>query len=73
MKDPELLSIKHMPVRKVSGFTSSPLSDTLSIEEPFEIRIGYGPGAGRRPGLCRVIRLTCLIMTMEWNELRLYL
>jgi FdhD protein len=47
MKDSELISIKHIPVRKVSGFTSSPLSDTLSIEEPLEIRIGYGPGAKR--------------------------
>lgn len=43
MKDTELISIKQMPVRKVSGFTSLPLSDTLSIEEPLEIRIGYGP------------------------------
>jgi FdhD protein len=47
MKDLELISIKHMPVRKVNGITSSPLSDTLSIEEPLEIRIGYGPGAAR--------------------------
>lgn len=45
--NPELISIKHMPVRRVSGFTSSPLSDTLSIEEPLEIRMGYGPGTKR--------------------------
>lgn len=47
MKDAEFLSIKHMPVRKVNGFTSSPLSDILSIEEPLEIRIAYGPGTDR--------------------------
>jgi FdhD protein len=47
MNDSELVSIKHMPVRKVNGFTSSPLSDILSIEEPLEIRIGYGPDAER--------------------------
>jgi FdhD protein len=47
MKNPELISIKHMPVRRVSGLTSSPLSDTLSIEEPLEIRIVYGAGINR--------------------------
>lgn len=47
MKDAEFVSIKHMPVRKVNGLTSSPLSDILSIEEPLEIRIGYGPDAAR--------------------------
>ena len=47
MKDPALVSIKHMPVRKVNGFTSSPLSDILSVEEPLEIRIRYGPDAER--------------------------
>lgn len=39
----ELISVKHMPVKKVNGFTSSQLSDMLSVEEPLEIRIGYGP------------------------------
>ena len=36
-----------MPVTKVNGFISAPLSDILSVEEPLEIRIGYGPGAAR--------------------------
>jgi FdhD protein len=47
MNNPELMAIKHMPVRRVSGLTSLPLSDTLSIEEPLEIRIGYGPARKR--------------------------
>lgn len=47
MKGPELVSIKHMPVRKVNGSTSSPLTDILSVEEPLEIRICYGPSAER--------------------------
>lgn len=47
MKNPAFVSIKHMSVRKVNGLTSSPLSDILSIEEPLEIRIGYGPHTAR--------------------------
>lgn len=47
MNEPELVAIKQMPIRKVSGVTSSLLSDTLSIEEPLEIRIEYGPDAAR--------------------------
>jgi len=47
MKDSKLVSIKNIPVTKVNGFISSPLSDILSVEEPLEIRIGYGPGAKR--------------------------
>nr|WP_255501652.1 formate dehydrogenase accessory sulfurtransferase FdhD [Olivibacter sp. SDN3] len=43
----ELISVKHMPVKKVNGFTSSRLSDILSVEEPLEIRIDYGPRAKR--------------------------
>lgn len=42
MKQPESVSIKQIPVRRVSGLTSLPLSDVLSVEEPLEIRIGYG-------------------------------
>jgi FdhD protein len=40
-------SIKHLPVRKVNGFNSSPFSDIISVEEPLEIKIGYGPPADR--------------------------
>ena len=43
----EPVSMKHLPVRKVVGFTSSPFSDLLSVEEPLEIRISYGPASGR--------------------------
>lgn len=43
MESLELISVKHMSVKKVNGFTSSQLSDMLSVEEPLEIRIGYGP------------------------------
>jgi len=47
MKEPELPAIKHMPITKVSGFSSLLQSDTLSIEEPLEIRIEYGRGTAR--------------------------
>ncbi|MEO6961469.1 MAG: formate dehydrogenase accessory sulfurtransferase FdhD [Puia sp.] len=47
MKELELVSIKQMPIRKVNGFSSSPVSDILSVEEPLEIRIGYGTKAAR--------------------------
>jgi FdhD protein len=47
IKDSEQVSMKHLPVRKVVGFTSSPFSDLLSIEEPLEIRIIYGPPSER--------------------------
>jgi FdhD protein len=43
INNPELVSIKEVPIRKVTGFKSLSLSDTLSIEEPLEIRIQYGP------------------------------
>lgn len=46
-KDWELVSTKQMPVRKVDGFTSSSLSDILSVEEPLEIRISYRNGTER--------------------------
>src|SRR2546423_2458408 len=44
MKESEIVSIKHMPVRKVNGLVSSSLSDILSVEEPLEIRISFGSG-----------------------------
>jgi FdhD protein len=47
MRDIPSVSIKHMPVKKVSGFIASPSLDTLSVEEPLEIRIGYGPAGSR--------------------------
>lgn len=47
MKESEIASIKHIHVRKVKGLTSSPLSDILSVEEPLEIRIAYGPDTER--------------------------
>lgn len=42
-----LVGTKYKPVRKVNGFIGSLSLDTLSIEEPLEIRIGYGPGKDR--------------------------
>ncbi|ETZ24731.1 formate dehydrogenase accessory sulfurtransferase FdhD [Pedobacter sp. V48] len=47
MEDLELVSIKQILVRKVKGLTSVPLSDLLSVEEPLEIRIAYGPKSER--------------------------
>ncbi|MFA6083881.1 formate dehydrogenase accessory sulfurtransferase FdhD [Mucilaginibacter sp.] len=47
MTDLPLVGTKHKPIRKVNGFIGSPSLDILSIEEPLEIRIGYGPGADR--------------------------
>jgi FdhD protein len=47
MKDLKSVSIKHIPVQKVNGFTSSFLSDVLSVEEPLEIRISYGSATKR--------------------------
>ncbi|MBS7253632.1 formate dehydrogenase accessory sulfurtransferase FdhD [Flavobacterium branchiicola] len=38
----ELVSIKEVPIRKITGCTSLSLFDTLSIEEPLEIKIQYG-------------------------------
>lgn len=45
MKDSELVSIKDICIKKVDGFESSYFSDVLSVEEPLEIRISYGPEA----------------------------
>ncbi len=47
MNETASVSIKHLPVRKVNGCTSAPLSDILSVEEPLEIRIVYGPASAR--------------------------
>lgn len=43
MNDLELVSIKEVCITKVNGFESSSLLDILSVEEPLEIRISYGP------------------------------
>lgn len=47
MKDLESVAIRHMPVRKVNGSKSLRFSDVLSVEEPLEIRISYGPATAR--------------------------
>lgn len=47
IKSLESVSITQVPVRKVNGLTSSPLLDILSVEEPLEIRISYGPAEKR--------------------------
>ncbi|MEN2402556.1 formate dehydrogenase accessory sulfurtransferase FdhD [Flavobacterium sp. MC2016-06] len=47
INDPEVLSIKNVIVKKVNGITSSSSLDALSIEEPLEIRIVYGPSSER--------------------------
>ncbi len=48
MEESGSASIRLAAVRRVSGLGSSPLTDALSVEEPLEIRIGYGPGTARR-------------------------
>lgn len=45
MNDLELVSIKEVCITKVNGLESSSLLDILSVEEPLEIRISYGPEA----------------------------
>jgi len=47
MRNIPSVSIKHMPVNKVSGSIASPALDILSVEEPLEIRIIYGPASAR--------------------------
>ena len=42
MNNLELVSVKEVLIQKVNNFKSTSLSDTLSIEEPLEIRIQYG-------------------------------
>jgi len=41
------VSVKQMPVKKVTRLTTVPSLDTLSVEEPLEIRIVFGPGTNR--------------------------
>ena len=48
MNDLELVSIKEVCITKVNGFESSSLLDILSVEEPLEIRISYGPEAEKK-------------------------
>jgi FdhD protein len=43
MNNLELVSIKEVLIKKVNGFNSSTVSDILSVEEPLEIKIEYGP------------------------------
>jgi FdhD protein len=43
----ELVSIKNVIVQRINGTESSSFLDTLSIEEPLEIRISYGSGTER--------------------------
>ena len=49
MKVTELpeVSSKHKPVTRVFGNASSSVTDVLSVEEPLEIRIAYGPSENR--------------------------
>ncbi|MBO9674284.1 MAG: formate dehydrogenase accessory sulfurtransferase FdhD [Sphingobacteriaceae bacterium] len=47
MKDIPWVSVKRLPVNKVSGFIASPSLDMLSVEEPLEIRIIYGAAGNR--------------------------
>ncbi|WP_316633903.1 formate dehydrogenase accessory sulfurtransferase FdhD [uncultured Flavobacterium sp.] len=43
MNNLELVSVKEVLIKKVTGFKSSTVPDILSVEEPLEIRILYGP------------------------------
>lgn len=43
MNNLELVSTKEVLIKKVNGFTSSSITDILSVEEPLEIKILYGP------------------------------
>lgn len=43
MNNLELVSVKEVLIKKVAGFKSSAVSDILSVEEPLEIKILYGP------------------------------
>jgi len=47
IKYSELVSIKNVNVQRINGNEISFFSDTLSVEEPLEIRISYGSGADR--------------------------
>ncbi|MFD1604816.1 formate dehydrogenase accessory sulfurtransferase FdhD [Flavobacterium artemisiae] len=43
----ELVSIKYVSVERIDGTGSSSVLDTLSVEEPLEIRLSYGPKTER--------------------------
>ncbi|WP_448633979.1 formate dehydrogenase accessory sulfurtransferase FdhD [Pedobacter panaciterrae] len=47
MRNTSASSVKRIPVKKVSGFVACPSLDVLSVEEPLEIRIGYGQAENR--------------------------
>lgn len=47
MDQSKSVAIKSLPVKKVNGRISSPISDRLSVEEPLEIRVGYGSSGQR--------------------------
>lgn len=40
-------SIRNLPVRRVNGLLSAPMSERLSVEEPLEIRVVFGPRENR--------------------------
>jgi FdhD protein len=42
-----LESVRETPVEKVTGKTSRRVQDSLAIEEPLEIQLGYGPAHSR--------------------------
>ncbi|MCP2029835.1 FdhD protein [Flavobacterium sp. HSC-32F16] len=43
----ELVSIKHVSVQRIDGNETAAFLDTLSVEEPLEIRLSYGSNAER--------------------------
>jgi FdhD protein len=47
MKELVTSSVKPIVIRKVNAHSNAPFPDVVSVEEPLEIRIGYGAGAER--------------------------
>lgn len=43
----ELVSIKHVSIQRIDGTETAAFLDTLSVEEPLEIRLSYGSKAER--------------------------
>lgn len=43
----ELVSIKHVSIQRIDGNETTAFLDTLSVEEPLEIRLSYGSNAER--------------------------
>lgn len=41
-------SVIEMPVEKITGLTSRQVQDSLAVEEPLEIQLGYGPADSRQ-------------------------